>query len=312
MDDILQSLADMWWSGPSAFVVFLPGYFFTHPEKIAIRSGMAAIRDAKQTIADSRDESPVKAGKFSTKAESGNGDDDPNNGTSTGRAGPDDGKPQPSGLPSSQKSGQSPQPQPTQPPLPPSEDGTRGAPDDDSSSNDNNDNGYKEHLRKLEENKAKSPAKSFDDTMFDALDTIEKFREMQRPGWIFNGKTGIGIDATMGKEYGIRAYDDLVSTTPSLENGKPVYLTAITNNAGYFSEESRKGYNKIYEEISETPLIGYWKSEKTDKEFFDAVYPANFDSQEDVIRNAKLYNQESVFALLPNGDTDVVDTGIVH
>ena len=42
MDDILQILRDNWWSGPFAFVVFLLGYFFTHPEKISIWSSMVA------------------------------------------------------------------------------------------------------------------------------------------------------------------------------------------------------------------------------------------------------------------------------
>ncbi len=38
--DLAQSLVDIWWSFPMGFLLFLLAYFFTHPEKISIWSGI--------------------------------------------------------------------------------------------------------------------------------------------------------------------------------------------------------------------------------------------------------------------------------
>ena len=268
---------------------------------------LAAIRDAKQTMATSWDESPVKrdrAGKFSTKAESGNGDDDdPGKETPTDGAGPQ----QP---PTGQKQGQAAQQPASPPPTPPlAMDCTGGPPDDNGGDGDKD---KEERLKKLEENKAKSPTKPYDYAADGSMAAHAKFEGTGSTGWSFDPKTGIAIDVTLGKDHGIRLYDNLIKTTPSLEDGKPIYITGVTNNAKTGSAEARQGYAMVENELSESPLIGYWKDEDTGEPYHDIAYPTNFESPEAALENAKKYNQISVLVVQPNGDHSFPKTGIRH
>ena len=149
-------------------------------------------------------------------------------------------------------------------------------------------------------NRASLPPVSFDRSVEN--DVIRVDAELSdRPGWSYNPKTMTGLDATASVEDGKALYDDLMATTPSMEDGRTIYLVAITNGSG-LNDELVAGYNRIAAGISETPLIGCWKS-ASGKKYYDAVYPAQFESEEEVKNAGRQYRQEALFVIFTNGET---------
>ena len=142
-----------------------------------------------------------------------------------------------------------------------------------------------------------SPPVSFDRSVEDDVIRIDMDLS-ERPGWTYNPKTKTGLDVTASVEDGKVLYDDLIATTPGLEDGRTVYLVAVTNGKG-LNDELVEGYNKIAAGISETPLIGCWKS-ASGRKYYDAVYPAQFKSEE-AQRVGRKYGQKALLAVYPDG-----------
>lgn len=155
----------------------------------------------------------------------------------------------------------------------------------------------------LEANKAISPPVRFDKTtvgpVTDDLALVAE-RLSGRLGWTYNLKTKTGLDASASNKDCKAMYCDLIATTPSLEYGRPIYLVAITNGSNTIGDKLIAGYNKIANEISETPLIGYWRA-YDGTEQYDAAYPAQFESEEDAKRVSRKYDQRALFVIYPDG-----------
>ena len=81
---------------------------------------------------------------------------------------------------------------------------------------------------------------------------------------------------------------------------------AVTNGQDYFDEELKTGYEKIASKISESPLIGYWRSEKTGREYYDAVCPTQFESDGEALEEAGFFHQKSVFVIFHDREPELL------
>lgn len=129
------------------------------------------------------------------------------------------------------------------------------------------------------------------------------FNSTKLTGYSFDPATGKGYDLTdksQAQEFYARHGD----------GEHDVFMVATTNNVGQFSSENHAEYEQVANS-GHYPLIGYFKSPNTGKEYRDISFPVDTGIEKGQVDKLLVnYRQESTIRVDKNGDYEFIDASV--